>query len=113
MKLYAVLTGLGLAIATPGVASAQEGWAQERKVISLYPHANGFTFVLSGARVNIGSPCDSNRMILPLSAPNYEAIVSSIMTAFTAGYAIDVAYDSASITSCDTIVNRVVVYRRG
>ncbi|MDP5278335.1 hypothetical protein Q9Q95_05305 [Sphingomonas sp. DG1-23] len=113
MKLHTMLTGLALAIATPGIANAQEGWAQERKVVSLYPHANGFTFVLSGARVNVGSPCEDNRMILPLSAQNYDAIVSSIMTAFTSGYVIDAAYDTSSITSCDTVVNRVVVYRRG
>lgn len=112
MKLRAVLTGLALVIATPGIASAQEGWALERKVSSLYPHANGFTFVLSGDRVNVGSPCEANRMILPLSSPNYDAIVSSIITAFTSGYAIDAAYDASSITSCETVVNRVVVYRR-
>jgi hypothetical protein len=107
-----VLAGFGCLIATSNAASAQDAWAQERKVTSLYPHAMGFTFVLSGTRVNIGSPCENNRMVLPLSAPNYDAIVSSIVTAFSSGYVIDVAYDASSITSCETIANRVVVYRR-
>jgi hypothetical protein len=112
MKWRLVLAGFGCLIATSNVARAQDTWAQERKVTSLYPHAGGFTFVLSGPRVTVGSPCEPNRMILPLSAPNYDAIVSSIVTAFSSGYVLDVAYDASTITACDTVVNRVVVYRR-
>lgn len=112
MKICGLFAGLACLVLMPHAARAQDSWAQERKVTSLYPHAAGFAFVLSGARVNIGSPCEANRMILPLTAPNYDAIVSSIMTAFSSGYAIDVAYDASSITNCETIANRVIVYRR-
>ncbi|MDP5278216.1 hypothetical protein Q9Q95_04710 [Sphingomonas sp. DG1-23] len=112
MKRVLIGVAFALLAAMPGAANAQDAWAMQRKILYLYPTAGGFSFKLDGAQVNPGSPCDANRMILPLGAPNYDAIIGSIMLAFSSNYVVDVAYDSSTVSSCDTVVNRVVVYRR-
>lgn len=90
-------------------ANATEAWASHRHVTYLYPAGDGFTFGLDGDQIG-ANPC-GNRFFLPLSQAGdaYDAIVSTIMTAFTAGYFVDAAYDTEIPDGCNFIINLVVV----
>jgi hypothetical protein len=110
MRKYFAHACLALMAMAPQAAWAQDTWASQRKIAYIYPSAGGFTFMLDGDRVNPTSACEANRMILPLDAPNYQAIVSAIVTAFSSRLVVDVAYDASTTSACETVINRLVVH---
>jgi hypothetical protein len=94
-------------------ARAADAWASPRKVTTIYPRGDGFTFTLDGPAIGGSpSPC-GNRMFLPLAQAGnaYGAITAAIITAFSMNLNIAVAYDNATLNQCDIIINRVEVYR--
>ena len=103
----AALTSLFL-LAAP--ASAADAWAN-RKLLYLYPTADGYIFRFDGAQVNIGSPCESSRMIIHLTHPNYDSLVATLISAFAANWPVDVSYDDSTITACNTTATRFVAFR--
>ena len=96
-------------LASSGLANAAEAWTTARHVTYLYPNGGGFIFMLDGSA--IGPANCQNRFKVPLSAPGYDAIVSSIITAFAGGFTVDANYDDTTLAGCDAIVNRVLVAR--
>jgi hypothetical protein len=103
-----VFAMLGLSVEP---ARAAEAWAGNRHITYVYPHAGGFTFNYDGAIEATNQAC-GNRSLLPIAAPNYQAIVSALITAFTAGYVVDINYDDSTRGSCDMIINRIVVKKQ-
>ncbi len=95
--------------ASPALAASQ--WVSQRHILYLYPDELGMTFKLDGDRINIGSPCESIRIWISKSSSNYDAIVSTLPTAFAMNVIVDVNYDDATITSCHTVANHLVAYR--
>lgn len=94
-----------------GPASAADAWAENRKLLYLYPTADGYIFRFDGAQVNIGSPCESNRMIIHLTHPNYDSLLATLISAFAANWPVDVSYDDSTITACNTTATRFVAFR--
>lgn len=82
-----------------------------RNVLYIYPSTTGFSFQLDGERANPDGTCEADRMTIPISASNYDALVSSLTMAFATGKQVDANYDDATATQCEMVVNRVVVYR--
>ena len=99
----------GVLLATSGAASAAEAWTTARRITHLYPNAGGLIFMLDGP--SIGPPNCENRFKVPLSAAGYDAIVSTIITAFAGNFTVDANYDDTTLAGCDAIVNRVLVAR--
>ncbi|GAA0464067.1 hypothetical protein GCM10009096_00660 [Parasphingorhabdus litoris] len=87
---------------------AASQWTGNRKITEIYPHASGFIYQLDGAQINDPS-CNENRLYIPITAANYDAIVSSLITAFTSKYSVNSNYDDSTASSCQAVVNRVRV----
>ena len=92
-------------------AHAAQAWSGYRTITGLYPTSQGLTFYLDGARINVGSPCEANRMRLLSTSPNYDVIASVIVTAYALGHQVTVNYDTTTITACDTEINRLVTQK--
>lgn len=99
----------GALLASGGIAQAQQAWTGPRHVTAIYPHSGGFVFNLDGAW--IGPAACGNRFYLPMASAgaSYDAIVATLITAFSAGYWVDANYDVSTINTCDIIINRVIV----
>lgn len=102
-----ILLGLGAICSAP--ACAQDTWSGARHLVSLYPYSMGMTFRVDGPRINVGSPCEENRMFVPLTNPNYNSIISIMIVAYNQNEPIDINYDAGTITQCETLATRAMV----
>ncbi len=106
-----ITIALGLALLWSAPAAAADAWANNRKVLYLYPTSDGFIFQFDGARINPASPCESNRAIIFPTNPRYQEMVAILMTAMANGWAMNINYDDSTISLCNTTVNRFISYK--
>jgi len=87
-------------------------WAPQAAVSSIYPDGSGYAFIVNVG--SIGGTCSGSvttRFFLPMTDPNYEAKVATLMTAFSLGAPVAVAYDDTTLGSCAVRADRIQVYR--
>lgn len=92
-------------------ASAAVGWdVQWRKISMLYPVTWGFVMFTTGTpEINPTGVCEKNRVGVRTDHPNYEVLVASLLTAYTAGHEVMIAFDDTTLGSCDLIIDRVKI----
>ncbi|MEP2103956.1 MAG: hypothetical protein ABJP02_17655 [Parasphingorhabdus sp.] len=98
---------IALLLISSGAQAASE-WTGNRKITSIYPYPTGFIFEVDGPKVN-DPGCNGNRLNLPITAANYDAIVSSLITAFSAQYNVSANFNNTTTSSCQAVINRVQI----
>ena len=112
MKRVLILSIVVALVAASSPVAAADASANNRHLIYIYPHSGGFSLKYDGANESTNVACEPNRSILPIGAPNYQAIVSTLITAFAGSYLVDVVFDDTTRGSCEMTINRVLVKKQ-
>jgi len=90
-------------------AFSAEAWKGYSKITKLYPNDSGITFFLDGNSINPDGACETNRMHLYTTQPNYEISAAALLAAFSQNRQISVNYDTTTLLECAVKVNRFFV----
>lgn len=85
-----------------GLAQA-ETWSDITHVTQLYPYAGGLIFTTDYANESLSSCNEGKRFSISIDHPNYQVMVSAMMTAYVAGKSIQFNVDSQPKTCMPTI----------
>jgi non-ribosomal peptide synthetase component E (peptide arylation enzyme) len=92
----------------PSVCQAEQFWSEKTKITYLYPTSENYVFNVSYS--NPLSTCDNGtRYSIALTNPNYNSLVSTLISAFMAGKEILINIDSQA-ANCQPTINRFIVY---
>lgn len=84
-------------------------WVGYSKISYLYPTSAGYAFLLQ-VSLPERSLCDEGRRFsIPLSHPNYNAMVSSLMMAFASGKSIKINLVTGEAPTCSPSVDRFFI----
>jgi hypothetical protein len=92
-------------------AAAAEFWTGNTTVSRLYPQATGGMLFLTVYANSAASTCDSGRRwLLPMTAPNYNAQVASLLLAFSQGLPVNLHVPDQA-PNCAPEIDRFTVDR--
>ncbi len=92
-------------------AQATEIWSPKTRLTHVYPAAEGMYFNTVYVNTSL-SACDSGtRWFISTATPNYQAMVASLLTAFSTGKEVALCI-TVNPPQCGAVVNRFVVYEQ-
>jgi hypothetical protein len=83
-------------------------WSPVRNILSVLPIDDGIWVHLLGTKIAANSPC-TNRFLIHETDSNFDVKIATILTAYSAGAAVKVYYDTTSI-DCAVPINRFSCY---
>lgn len=90
------------------VSAHAEVWSGETTITSLYPTSTGYIFTTAYANTNLSTCDNGRRWSISSSFSNYNAMVATLIAAFTSGSRITLNIDELP-PSCEGHVNRFIV----
>jgi hypothetical protein len=104
---WAMALGI-LAFVTAMQTHAAEQWSGDTRIEQMYPAADGMYFITLYKNTAL-STCDGGgRWFIASSSPNYQVLVASLLTAFTAGKQLNLNI-TVNPPQCAGVVNRFIV----
>ncbi|WP_265462775.1 hypothetical protein [Aeromonas salmonicida] len=94
----------------PVIASAEQ-WIGYTKITALYPANDGMVFLVAEPHPEVSSCDGGQRLQIPLTHPNYNTMVSTLIMAFTTSKEVylNVSTEKLKVPTCAAPVNRFMV----
>ncbi len=93
-----------------GTASA-DPWSGMAEITSVYPHSGGLVFNTTYTNENLSSCDNGKRFSISKSHPNYETLVSTMLSAFMSAKKINFNIDSNQQLQCQPTINRFIMVK--
>ncbi|MEW6995203.1 hypothetical protein AADZ84_13155 [Colwelliaceae bacterium MEBiC 14330] len=90
-------------------SASADPWHGYTKITSLYPAKSGYIFTVESALPTHSTCGDGKRFSIPINHVNYEAMVSTLITAFVADKEIRINLDNITEPNCQPTINRFTV----
>jgi len=104
-----LLLVIGLTLST---LSSADPWLTAN-VAQLYPSVDGYVFMTSNGNSEFSSCSGGKRFKVALDHPNYDALVGTLLLAFSTDSTIKINIDGEQYTSpvCAPTINRLLMYK--
>ena len=104
-----LLLVIGLTLST---LSSADPWLTA-KITHLYPSSDGYVFLMTNGNSEFGSCDGGKRFKVALNHPNYDALVSSLLLAYSTDSTIKINIDGEKYTSptCAPTINRLIMHK--
>jgi hypothetical protein len=86
-------------------------WSGWTKILILYPHSSGINIITEYKNTDLSSCDGGGRFLLSNNHPNYNALASALIAAFTAEKQVHLNIDGEKLTQpvCSPTINRFMV----